>query len=185
MEEEKIDPGHSSIQRTLRIGGPILLAIGLIFISIGTLGFFISILSQMFSGVWLIIFILLGIPLLFLGSVMTMFGYIGRLARYQAGEIAPVGKDTINYMVDGTKESLDTISHSLGKGLGEGIGAALSPSGKEKSQNKCHKCGEPLDADANFCDNCGSAVTREKSCPRCHRANDPDARFCDNCGYQF
>jgi hypothetical protein len=32
-------------------------------------------------------------PILFVGTAMCMFGFMGALARYQAGEVAPVGKD--------------------------------------------------------------------------------------------
>jgi hypothetical protein len=37
-----------------------------------------------------------GMPLLFVGIVMCMFGYLGAFQRYVTGESAPVAKDVVN-----------------------------------------------------------------------------------------
>jgi membrane protease subunit (stomatin/prohibitin family) len=100
-----------------------------------------------------------------------MFGFMGAVARYQAGEIAPVGKDTFNYMAHGTQGGVRTMASAVGAGLAEGAGGATLA---------CPACGHPNDEDAKFCDDCGAAVS--KACPTCGAANDGHAKFCDGCG---
>jgi hypothetical protein len=114
-----------------------------------------------------------GMPLLFFGLVMLKFGYMGAVARYMAGEAAPVMKDTFNYMARGTREGVRDIASAVGEGLrGEGAETAVS----------CHKCGHANDGDANFCDECGSALASSTRCSSCGESNDADAKFCDSCG---
>jgi len=38
---------------------------------------------------------------------------------------------------------------------------------------------------ANFCRGCGAALARPRPCGRCGELIDPDARFCDNCGMRI
>ena len=115
----------------------------------------------------------MGMPILFVGIVMCMFGFMGAIARYQAGEVAPVGKDTFNYLAEGTKDGVQTVATAVAAGLTQGVAAT----GKTAP---CPKCGHLGDADAKFCDECGSPLT--KTCPSCQRVNDHDAKFCANCG---
>ena len=153
-------------------------------ILIGLLCIFIPLIGGGMPGFIGMLFLFLGGPLTVFGLPVTFMGYMGKIARYQASEIAPVGKDTFNYMVDGTKESLKTASQAIGTGLGAGISAGMSgfASGAQQTKIRCHKCNELLDEDAKFCDNCGSAVAKTIKCPGCDELNDPDAKFCDNCG---
>ena len=101
-----------------------------------------------------------------------------------AQEIAPVGKDTINYMADGTKNSVRNIAQAVGEGFAAGAGTA-HPDSPAKLQIRCHKCNAVTETDANFCPDCGESLAKSKSCPQCNELNDPDAKFCDNCGHQF
>jgi len=182
MEEEKIDPGHRGVRNVLRVVGPIVALTGLVFIIVGVVSFFSA-----FGGsgrpeyAWCPF---VGMPLLFVGAVLSSLGYMGKLARYQAGEIAPVGKDTFNYMADGTQEGVKTVARAIGEGLGGGISAAAS-GGPEQTKVRCHKCNSIEDEDAKFCSNCGAPISKTKSCPQCSELNDPDAKFCDNCGHNF
>ncbi|MFW6348654.1 MAG: hypothetical protein ACOC2C_08625, partial [Cyclonatronaceae bacterium] len=61
-----------------------------------------------------------------LGLFLTSVGYMGAIARYQAGETMPVAKDSLNYMAEGTHQSLGLAARSIGEGLGAGIEAAQS-----------------------------------------------------------
>ena len=151
----RIDPGHNKTRKTLRIAGPILLGVGLLLTATIILGFF-------------------GIPLIFIGGVMTMYGYMGKVARYSAGEMAPVAKDTFNYVATESTEGITAVASAIGQGLKEGE--------ETKESIRCHKCNSVQDKDAKFCDDCGAAILKNKQCPGCDELNDPDAKFCDNCG---
>ena len=41
------------------------------------------------------------------------------------------------------------------------------------------------DLAANFCQGCGSVLAGPRPCGRCGELIDPDARFCDNCGMRI
>ena len=46
----------------------------------------------------------------------------------------------------------------------------------------CPDCGEELNANAKFCNNCGRKVGGTKICPDCNTENSATAKFCQNCG---
>ena len=170
-EEQKINPKHREIRQVLRIAGPLAAGLGLLLIAIGFGSFFMS-----FGGggpprfFWCAF---LGMPILFVGTAMCMFGFMGAVARYQAGEVAPVGKDTFNYLAEGTKGGVQTVAAAVGAGLAQG----MAGTGKTVP---CPKCGHLGDADSKFCDECGTLLA--KACPSCGQVNDHDAKFCAKCG---
>lgn len=47
--------------------------------------------------------------------------------------------------------------------------------------NKCPKCGEKLEDDAEFCHKCGAEVEGSIKCA-CGHKNKTDAEFCEKCG---
>lgn len=87
-----------------------------------------------------------GIPLLAVGGWLLQAGFMGAGARYASGELAPVAKDTAHYLTDG-------------KGL-LGVGATTSGATSEGSATGpyCRSCGTRNDADARFCDSCGTTL---------------------------
>ncbi len=178
MEEEKIDPGHSSPRTILRIIGPIVLIIGVIFALAGFISVFSSVNDFQMGPPKNFWCLFVGFPLIFIGLVMCQFGFMGKVARYVAGETAPVGKDVFNYAADGTKEGIKTIASAVGEGLG-------IKGGINQAKIKCHKCGNLNDEAAKFCSSCGVSLAKTKPCPKCNELNDPDAKFCDNCGFNF
>jgi len=128
------------------------------------------------------------------GVPITWFAYIGVVQRYLANETAPVEKDVVNYMAEGTQEAVRTTSRAAGAGLSEGFGnkplvnveVAESP----KPVAICPSCKEKNDLEARFCDACGSPMNGQqsdnrKTCEHCQHINDHDARYCDNCGLPF
>ncbi|MBN2269438.1 MAG: hypothetical protein JXN61_02425, partial [Sedimentisphaerales bacterium] len=121
MEEEKIDPGHRGVRNILRIVGPIVAITGLIFIVVGFSSVFASHGSPKYAWCPFV-----GMPLLFVGIVLSSMGYMSKIARYQAGEIAPVGKDTFNYMADGTKDGIKSVATAIGQGIGAGLGGTAA-----------------------------------------------------------
>ncbi len=106
----------------------------------------------------------IGLPLIAFGSAILKFAYMGKIARYTSNEVSPVIKDTANFLLDGTRDSI--------AGVFEGI--------KEGPGMKCRFCGEVNKKDSRFCDNCGKPLA--KICLSCSTANDADAKYCRNCG---
>ena len=170
-EERKINPKHNEIRKVLRIVGPVTAGIGLLLTAIG-IGSFISAFGS-FATPRYFWCAFIGGPLLVVGLGITMFGFMGAVTRYQAGEVAPVGKDVFDYMAEGTKDGVRTMASAAGAGLAEGMRGSAKPM-------KCASCGHANDHDAKFCDECGAALS--KPCPSCNEVNDQDAKFCDNCG---
>jgi len=150
-EETKIDPKHTSTRQILRIVGPILAGIGLLLIIIGVGSFFASFGSFQPPRFFWCAF--LGMPLLFVGIVLCGFGFQGAVLRYQLGEVAPVTKDTFNYLAEGTQEGVKTVATAIGEGIAAGM------SGSRTAENRCPKCSQTNDADAKFCKTCGAALT--------------------------
>ncbi|MHC4212200.1 MAG: zinc ribbon domain-containing protein [Planctomycetota bacterium] len=178
MGDQRIDPGHNRIRKKLRIIGPILLGVGVLLTGIAFGSFALSFIFDISPFGLFLAFI--GMPLTFAGAVCCMYGYMGKLARYTAQETAPVGKDTFNYLADGTQEGVRAVAGAIGQGLREG----MSQNGGE-SKLRCSQCGSGQDSDAKFCDDCGAAINKERICPKCDNRNDGDARFCDNCGQEL
>jgi RNA polymerase subunit RPABC4/transcription elongation factor Spt4 len=178
MPDKQIDPGHNALRNTLRVVGPAILLTALVFLIVGLVSFF-----RAFGGTepprlfWCAF---VGILLLPLGGILTSYAYLGRFMRYVAGETAPVGKDTFNYLAEGTREGVQALAGAIGQGLRE-----AHPGGKTVPMVRCHKCNSLLSADAKFCSQCGQTLGKTKPCPACGELNDPDARFCDNCGRTF
>ncbi len=180
MSERKIDPGHAGVRDTLRVVGPLIILIGLGFVVVGLISFFSA-----FGGgdppskFWCAF---VGMPLLFVGGVMTSYGYMGKVMRYGAQETAPVIKDTFNYMAEGTSDGIKTVASALGQGLREG---GLVGGGGSQTMVRCHKCNALVPDGAKFCSQCGQTLGKTKPCPSCQELNDPDAKFCDNCGHAY
>ncbi len=178
MPETQIDPGHNSTRRALRAAGPVLAVIGSVLTIVGLADFFLAIMTSRTPILFCCAFV--GMPLLFVGLVLISYGYMGKVARYVAQETAPVGKDTFNYVADGTRGGVKTVAGAVGEGLrGSGLGGA------GPTMVRCPKCNALAPAEAKFCGQCGQALSKTKPCPNCREWNDPDAKFCDNCGHAF
>ena len=142
-ESERIDPAHQSKRNTFRTIGPIVLGIGVLSLIIG-LADFISSMGTMrvpyffFVGAF-------GALLIPIGLGLTSMGYMGAMTRYQAGEMAPVAKDTTNYMADGIRPAIKSVTSAVVEGIVE--------AGKPQF---CTQCGVRNDADAKFCKACGT-----------------------------
>lgn len=98
---------HINTRNTFRILGPVILLIAIICLIIGfkstfmpepdpfidEYGNFISTPSQ--NKFWLMF---VGMPLLAIGLALTKAGFAGKVAEYGARELAPVAKETWNYI---------------------------------------------------------------------------------------
>lgn len=174
---------HRSNRSALRVIGPLILGLGVLLTVIGLVGFFSAFGSgPSFGGpppgVKLFFLAFIGIPMMGIGGAITKFAFMGAVARYAASEIAPVGKDTANYMIDGTKDAVGDLAQSVGAG----IAAGLSGDRPAAEMVDCPSCGEACDPGARFCNQCGTPIPGEVRCDDCGAMNDPDARFCSQCG---
>jgi hypothetical protein len=170
----EMDPRHSQTRDTLRVVGPAVVILGLIFTAIGIGSFFSAFGTFQPPRYFWCAFV--GFPLLAVGIAICRFAFLGAVTRYMADEVAPVGKDVVNYMAEGTKDAVRDVAAAVGEGLREGSAT------HEVRIVRCHKCNTDNEASANFCKACGAALAKTKPCPSCGELNDPDARFCDHCG---
>jgi hypothetical protein len=127
-------PKHKSARSFLRTAGPIILAVGLIFVAVGFISFFGAMSSHEPPKYFWCAF--LGMPLAFLGLVMCKFGYMGAMARYMATEIAPVGADTANYMAKETQEGVKTVARAAAEGVKEGLAGKDGPKAAEQGSGE-------------------------------------------------
>ncbi len=58
-------------------------------------------------------------PLLFVGGVLCMFGFMGAVARYSAAEHVPVATDAINDLAEGTQGAFKTVARAVAEGVKE------------------------------------------------------------------
>ena len=121
-------PGQNSIRNFLRIAGVAVLLLGIICVAVGSA---LAFSGQM--GMFWLAFV--GMPMMFVGSVMCMGGFMGAVARFMAGETAPVGVDTAKYTAEETKGAVETVAKAAVKGVIEGIEAGRGQSGERKSDS--------------------------------------------------
>ncbi len=164
--DERINPGHSRVRGVLRTVGPILALAGVVCLAIAIIDFARAFgnMSHQPSRFWMFF---LGLPLLFVGSTLSMFGFMGAVFRFAAQEQAPVAADTFNYVAGETQEGVRDVVSAIREGMTD-------------EAKVCRACGADNDASARFCDGCGERF--ERTCPACKTANGADAAFCDSCG---
>ena len=167
-----INSKHGPIRAVLRIVGPILIVIGGLCVITAAVDFF-SAFGDFGRQPTKFYLFFVGLPIGFVGLAMTQAGFLGAILRYQAGEAAPVEKDTFNYLARETRRGVKDIASAIGEGLRD------EPN---SSGAACPDCGNLNDSDARFCDRCGAALPSIQHCAKCGVTNDPDARFCDGCG---
>ena len=116
MNEDKLQsPNHMGARTVLRVGGPVIGVVGLLFMIVGVGSFFSSMGS--FEPPRLFWCAFVGIPLLFVGIAMSMFGYMGAMQRYVAGESAPVAKDVVNYMGENIQPGIKAVTKAATEGI--------------------------------------------------------------------
>ncbi|HZZ29232.1 MAG TPA: zinc ribbon domain-containing protein [Pirellulales bacterium] len=151
------DSQHNLLRSLLRLVGPMLVGVGLLLIIIAMVSFFSA-----FGGMeppryfWCAF---VGMPVLAVGLAISRFAYLGAFARYMADEVAPVGRDAANYMVDGTKDSLRDMAAAVGDGFRSGSGhVPASEEATPEVKVRCQKCRALNDEAAKFCNQCGAPL---------------------------
>lgn len=153
---------YSKTKKTFRTLGFIILPIGLVLSIIGFIDFFMSFNSMTQPKLFFCLFI--GLPLTSIGIIFLILGFMKELNSFAASQSAPVHKDVINYMLDGTREEVNKTINASNKII-------------------CPECKAENDKDALFCSNCGHKL--KIVCPKCNAENDADAKFCKNCGEEL
>src|SRR6185436_5298976 len=121
-------PKHKSARVFLRVAGPATMIVGFIFFLIGIISFFSAFGGDGSPRLFWCCFV--GMPLLFVGGVMCMFGFMGAVARYTAAEQVPVATDAINELAEGTQGAVKTMARAVTEGVKEAQSSA-----KTKKQN--------------------------------------------------
>jgi len=124
-------PGYSrqsSMRFVFRVAAVVVLGLALYFLAVGLTDFVTSDEPEKF---WML---LVGIPVLAVGGWLAMAGFGGAVARYAAGEGAPVARDSLEYL---------TRTH---------------PDAEPTGGPYCRACGTRNDAAASFCDSCGKSL---------------------------
>jgi Double zinc ribbon len=170
---DHLDPRHLRARSGLRVVGLVVALVGLVFTIIGLVSFFASFgTGEPPRSFWCAF---VGLPLLGVGAAICKFAYLGSISRYMANEVAPVGKDVVNYMARGTKGAVRDMAAAVGEGLRSGEADEARPV-------RCPKCDAANGAGSNFCAACGAPLTKAAPCPSCGGLVDPGARFCPSCG---
>ena len=110
-------PEHKRRRSFLRRAGPIILGIGVVFTIIGMISFFSALGGGGPPRLFWCCFI--GMPLMFVGGAMSMFGFMGAIARYTMAEQVPVATDAVNEMAEGTNGAVKTVARAVAEGVRE------------------------------------------------------------------
>ncbi len=116
MNEERLQSRqHSNIRTGLQVGGPIVLGLGLIFTAVGFGSLLAAFGSHEMPRYFWCAFV--GMPLIFVGVSMCMFGFLGAFGRFVAGESAPVAKDVFNYMGENIEPGIKAVTKAIAEGV--------------------------------------------------------------------
>ncbi len=153
--------GYKQAKSTMRVLGPILLAIGVILSLIGIVDFFstfVSIASRnqppgdtRFPILFILVFP--GFLLIGIGGMLTKAGYLKEITQYAAKETSPAVQTTTT-----------------------AVRTALAD-----NDIPCPQCALPIEPDAQFCSHCGTSV-KGAPCAQCQTPLEPNDRFCRSCG---
>ncbi len=89
-------------------------------------------------------------------------------------------------LIDDTWELVDRYMVSIGAAPTMAVMPSVPVAAQAPQQmsspvaGTCPHCGEPVRADAKFCDHCGKPLATV--CAKCGAGLRPDAKFCDSCG---
>ena len=129
--------GRSTKRTIFRVLGVLLMGTALVLIGIAAADFFAAFGSDDFGAeptkFWMFF---AALPFFALGGLFLQLGFVGAAAKYVAGEAAPA-----------LKTSMDQL------------GVGRYPSASTGSGPFCRSCGRQNNADARFCDGCGTSMS--------------------------
>ncbi|MEK4628570.1 zinc ribbon domain-containing protein [Solibacillus sp. FSL R7-0682] len=132
---------HQQAKKFFKFFGPFLLVIGIGCLVIAIFEFFTLDFFEEPKLDWLFF---VGMPFLFVGFIFTGLGYGSTVAKYQSREMAPIAKDTFNYLAEETTEGFEKIAQAIHTGKSTIIQA-----------RSCDHCQHLNPMNANFCNECG------------------------------
>lgn len=155
--------GQATWRTILRVGGPILLGLGLLLTAVAIADFAGSFGSfESPRNFWLGF---LGLPLVAVGWAMVQAGYLGPASRYVAGEVTPTVRDTLGSL--GFGAGVAQLCPACG--ARNAVGARFCDDCGASLDQTCAACGARNEPDAAFCNQCGNAMPAAP-------AGDPGAR---------
>lgn len=122
-------PDRTGRRTLFRVLGPLLLLAAVALFTVAFLDLTQADLDHEPTKFWMFF---VGIPVFAIGGFLTNLGFAGAHARYLAGEYSP---------------AIQSVSRDLGM-----------RSGPPGSGPYCRSCGTQNDADARFCDGCGTSM---------------------------
>lgn len=151
----------------LKVLGFIFTAGGLTCTVIGSASFFSALGSgELPTLFWLLI---AGLPMLTIGASLLTFGFRKELSA-TAIQIARAGENSPTVAAQTVREGENSPIEP----------ASLPEQTPKKATLRCPECGAENDAELNFCERCGSELT--KPCPHCGKPVGAHAAFCGHCG---
>ena len=145
MKKEPFIPEkHLQMKSLFRRLGPLLLVSGVVCLIIAMVDFFTLDFFEEPKYFWLGF---VGMPIIFIGSIVTYAGYGQDAAKYMSREMAPVTSETFNYIAEETQEGVETVAKAVQRGKAEVVQA-----------KKCPNCQTLNKVDANFCNECGASI---------------------------
>ena len=124
-------PGYRNqrgMRTVFRIVGVLAMGAALVLIGLAVADFFAAFNSDGSDTPTRMWTFFVALPLFIIGGFCLQAGFAGAGARYAAGEVAPVARDTLSYLRD------------------------------EPAQARCPSCGQPIPSGGRFCSSCGTAV---------------------------
>lgn len=178
------EENHQKVKGKLKTAGKILLSVGIV---ISITGIILLILGfanfgDFSSNIDMVLFIVggflfaIGFAILGIGIYATFFAHAREIGSYTASSVAPVLKETTEYIAPAINNSVGNLAESISEGVASG-------KAKEKTETiTCQECGEKNEKDSKFCSNCGKSLDTEKFCSNCGKKIENDDNFCPHCG---
>lgn len=178
------EENHQKNKRKLKTVGKILLSIGIVTSITGIilliLGF--ANVGDFSSNIDMVLFMVggflfaIGFAILGFGIQAISFAHAREIGSYTASSVAPVLKETTEYIAPAVNKSVGGLAESISEGI-------VSGKAKEKTETiTCQECGEKNEKGSKFCSNCGKSLDTEKFCSNCGKKIENDDNFCPHCG---
>lgn len=160
-DKDELKAKHEKKKKILKIVGPCLLAVGVIFAIVGFVDFFKAFGSSSMEGPKMFWCLFIGFPMIAIGLMITIIGFNREMARYMKNENVPVVNE-------------------MGKEITPAVKAVASAVKSTEQKPRCPYCGAETEKDSKFCPECGKQL--KKTCSSCGETVDGDSKYCDNCG---
>jgi hypothetical protein len=148
------NPGYTrqpAIRAVLRVLGVLCMGTAVVLIGLAIADFVHAMQADDFetqpTKFW---YFFVALPFFAVGGFCLQAGFLGVAARYGAGETMPVMRDSASYLTDG--------EGVLGVGRTVDDARPATKATATAAGPYCRSCGVRNDADATFCDSCGSAL---------------------------